>query len=167
MSNHLCVQTSPQIHWQYFLYDSQQKFIWTNTSCSVMSRDERANGVLMACSVLVSLLVSVSVNVTLDFPLFGIQPGSPQGSFILSESEGESDFFSFDLCRCSMWTINWNPHEPIWKLCCFRFLHNVNKPLPSVRRAVRLCAPRAQALHLYTHLCPASPSLKYINKYIN
>ena len=37
-----------------------------------------------------------------------------KGLFTLSEREIE---IFFDLCRCSVWTLNWILHEPIWKRC--------------------------------------------------
>ena len=35
--------------------------------------------------------------------------------------------FFFDLCHCSISTLNWILYGPIWKRCRFRF--NINKPL--------------------------------------
>ena len=35
--------------------------------------------------------------------------------------------FFFDLCRCSMRTLNWILYEPIWKQCRFRFRSNINE----------------------------------------
>ena len=29
--------------------------------------------------------------------------------------------FCFEICRCSVWTLNWILGEPIWKRCNFRF----------------------------------------------
>ena len=31
-----------------------------------------------------------------------------------------------DLCRCSMWTLNWILYEPIWKRCRFHFCFRTN-----------------------------------------
>ena len=35
--------------------------------------------------------------------------------------------FFFDLCRCSMWTLNWILYEPIWKRChfCAKYKRNL------------------------------------------
>ena len=33
-----------------------------------------------------------------------------------------------DLCRCSVWTLNWVLCEPIWMWCRFRFCVNINEP---------------------------------------
>ena len=51
--------------------------------------------------------------------------GHPPFNFNLHWTLGKRTFF-FDLCRCSMWTLNWILSEPIWKRC--RFPCNINQP---------------------------------------
>ena len=38
--------------------------------------------------------------------------------------------FFFDLCRCTIWTLNWIFYKLIWKRCCF--LPNINEPLGTI-----------------------------------
>ena len=45
-----------------------------------------------------------------------------------TKANAKANFF-FDLCGCSMWTLNWVVYEPIWKRCRFSFHHSVNEPL--------------------------------------
>ena len=42
-----------------------------------------------------------------------------------------------DLCRCSMWTLNYILYEPICKWCHFRFRGNINEPILSLYWSVK------------------------------
>ena len=57
------------------------------------------------------------------------------------KANGKENFY-FDLCHCSMWTLNWILYEPIWKLC--RFCTNIKRPLSFIYIRVKVKAASLQ-----------------------
>ena len=47
----------------------------------------------------------------------------------MSRKRKQKRIFFFDLCLCSVWTLNWNLCEPTRKRFRFRFRLNINEPL--------------------------------------
>ena len=68
-------------------------------------------------------------------PLRSIGTASPPSDsallrFIYTKQKwARKRIFFIDLCCCSMWTINWILHEPIWKRCLFHFRLNIKESL--------------------------------------